>query len=117
LLSMLLLALAPAVSRVLAAAEPQLTDGWSQMCTRMGLQWQPVAGTAGADTRGSLPGMGAASDCDYCPLAGACPPPEAWQGRLPAPLAGAGVLTRAATTAPRAALWRGLGSRGPPVPA
>jgi hypothetical protein len=113
LVAVLLLALAPAVSRVLASGTPQVLAGWSELCTSMGLK--PVASGAR-----SVPGHVAMPDggdyCDYCPLAASLPllalflafllpwPPRA--GRV------------AAAAAPRLRLpanFRGLGGQGPPL--
>ena len=117
LLAVLLLALAPSVSRALSAGSTQVLAGWSELCTTMGLQLLPSESRtlSGKPAPAPMPGNG--EYCDYCPLAASLPLlllalalflPH-WRRDLrpclPAP--------------PRlrlAANLRGLGSRGPPLP-
>lgn len=68
LLAVLLLALAPSVSRVLASGTTQVLAGWSELCTSMGLKTLPSEARSLSDM--PAPGMPAGGDyCDYCPLA------------------------------------------------
>jgi hypothetical protein len=114
--ALLLLALAPAVSRVLAVGTPQVLAGWSELCTTAGLQLLPsqASGLPDAATAGhALSADGAY--CDYCPLAASlsllglflaflllAPP----RGQSP-------TMTRPRLRVP--ANLRGLGGQGPPL--
>ncbi|KAF1687233.1 hypothetical protein B1992_04415 [Pseudoxanthomonas broegbernensis] len=114
LLAVLLLALAPSVSRALSAGSTQVLAGWSELCTTMGLQLLPSPARSLSGEPAPAPVNG--DYCDYCPLAASLPLVLlalallllAWPqgGRLSLP------------PAPRlrmAANLRGLGSRGPPI--
>ena len=117
LLAVLLLALAPSVSRVLSAGSTQVLAGWSQLCTTTGLQLLPSDGRSLSGKPAPAPVPGSDGYCDYCPLAASLPLlllalalllpslPRATCVRLPAP-----------TRLRPAARLRGLGSRGPPLP-
>lgn len=72
LCAILLLALAPAVSRVLGVGASGRMAGWIELCTTSGLTWVDAAGIAGDDAPMSTP-AGADGDCAYCPLATALP--------------------------------------------
>ncbi len=116
LLAVLLLALAPAVSRVLAGATPGVVAGWSELCTTMGLKSLPSDARPSGDAAASSPAKPSSeADCAYCPLAASLPLlllacvllPPALRRDIPLP-----------AVAPRARArerLRGLGSRGPPV--
>lgn len=118
LVAVLLLALAPSLSRVLAAGNSPVLAGGSELCTATGLKWLAIAAQSPAAPLGApVPAMpGGDAHCDYCPLAASMPllalfvafllplPP-----RGPAPAWIAPRLRRPANL-------RGLGSRGPPLP-
>jgi hypothetical protein len=115
LLAMLLLALAPAVSRVLASRDAQMLAGWSQLCTRMGLQWQATAAPGASEPAAPVSLLAADGDCDYCPLASSLPPPPRLALVLPgAPLRQDLPAQSGAPAHPRRHL-SGPGSRGPPT--
>lgn len=112
LLAVLLLALAPSVSRVLSGGTPQVLAGWSQLCTSMGLKSLP------SEAR-SLPGqpaLPAGGDyCDYCPLAASLPLLALFLAFV-LPALNRGIA--AVPAAPRLRLpgnFRGLGGQGPPL--
>ncbi|MGX5728912.1 DUF2946 family protein [Pseudoxanthomonas beigongshangi] len=114
LCAILLLALAPAVSRVLGAGTSATTAGWIELCTPGGLKWVDAAGIGGDDA--PVPAPAATSgDCAYCPLATSLP----W---LPLALAMLLPLLPRAWIRPywrepflRASIrLRGLGGQGPP---
>lgn len=116
LLAVLLMALAPALSRVLADAGPRMLQGWAELCTASGLKWvdtgkqSPVAqlplGGGHAMTGG---------DCDYCHLAGLLPLLLLFVcAAFPRLLAGRLVFPAAPRMRPRPNL-RGLGGQGPPA--
>ena len=115
LIAMLLVAFAPSISRLLASGTTEVLDGWSQLCTSMGLKTLPSGdgGPAGAPMS-KMPG-GAGDDCAYCPLAASLPM------LLLALVFVLPVLGRDVPLphlAPRLRVvhnLRGLGSRGPPI--
>jgi hypothetical protein len=115
LIAMLLVAFAPSISRILASGTTEVLDGWSQLCTSMGLKTLPSddGGPAGAPVS-KLPG-GTGVDCAYCPLAASLPM------LLLALVFVLPVLARHVPLphlAPRLRVvhnLRGLGSRGPPI--
>lgn len=112
--AILLLALAPAVSRVLGAGASGAMAGWIELCTPGGLKWVDATGPGG-DVPAPMPAA-AGGDCAYCLLAGALP----W-----VPLALALLLPwlsrpwiRPCWSEPflRASIRpRGLGGQGPPL--
>lgn len=113
LLATLLLALAPAASRALAAGGPP-ADGWVQLCTREGLQWLPARGPLPEDP--AQPAATPHQDCDYCPLAGGTPPPpRVVAGLAPLPPAHRPVPPPPAVVPHLFRGLSGLGSRGPPA--
>lgn len=108
LFAMLLLALAPSVSRALATPHAG-ADGWTAVCSLQGLKWvklpagQPVAPAHDA------------GDCGYCPLLRGL---DSAVVAIALPVAPPAV-ERTSDAAPAAspARWvypSGLGSRGPP---
>ena len=115
LLAVLLLALAPSVSRVLASATPQVLAGWSELCTTMGLKTLPSEARSFGDASPAAPKMPGAEACDSCPLAASLSLLLLVIALLPP------VLRRHASffhIAPRLRIvdnLRGLGSRGPPI--
>jgi len=114
LLAVLLLALAPAVGRVLAAGSTQVLAGWSELCTSLGLQSLPSEARALDGTPLPAPGAPGGGECAYCPLAAALSLlllpclALAWHA-APAP---AGAPPPAP---PGRRLLHGPGSRGPPI--
>ena len=72
LCAILLLALAPAVSRVLGAGASATMAGWIELCTPSGLKWVDAAGIGGDDAPLPMPAT-ASGDCAYCPLASSLP--------------------------------------------
>ena len=115
LCAMLLLAFAPALSRVLAAGASGAMAGWVELCTASGLKWVDTAAQTG-DATPAHPATPAGADCAYCPLASSLPPlPLSLiaQGPLP-PLPRLAVPGR--QPAPPAPIrLRGLGGQGPPT--
>jgi hypothetical protein len=112
LLAMLLLALAPSVSKLLAA--PSISaEGWTQLCSLQGLKWVKVPQDAAHGHE--LPGHGS-GDCAYCPLVGGL---DSAVALLILPAAPQGAAFRYASSARMApSRWiypSGLGSRGPPL--
>lgn len=115
LLALLLVALAPAVSRVLAAGSTQLLAGWSQLCTSAGLQLLPSPASSPSGKSSAPMGMPADADCAYCPLAASLP--------LLLLCLGFALVVHARWIPPSrpspalhgAAHLRGLGCRGPPL--
>jgi hypothetical protein len=105
-----LLALAPTVSRLLAAGA---TGGvWTQMCTLTGLTWVKLHSGEGAGVPD--PGNDSGHDCAYCPLAhavavGAAP---VFTAVVPAPYLSKPLFH--SPWRPMSARPGGLGSRGPP---
>ncbi|WP_162407531.1 DUF2946 family protein [Pseudoxanthomonas jiangsuensis] len=117
LLAVLLLALAPSASRMLAAGSTQVLAGWSELCTTMGLQLLPSESRTLSGTPAPAPMPGNGEYCDYCPLAASLPllllalalALPHWRCDLrPCPPASPRLRV--------AANLRGLGSRGPPLP-
>ena len=116
LLAVLLMALAPAMSRWVAGNSTQLLPGLVELCTVDGLKLVDVS--AFADDAAKQPAQGhsgMAADCAYCPLlAGtallllmlAVLFPQALANLLPA------ALPRPSRPS---SLFPGLGSRGPPL--
>lgn len=114
LLAVLLLALAPAVSRALSSGSTQVLAGWSELCTTMGLQLAPSQGSTLAGEPGPAQVPGGADDCAYCPLAASLPP-LARPGLLLAALPRSGRVLVVPPPLRVVANLRGLGSRGPPI--
>lgn len=116
LIAMLLVAFSPSISRILASGTTEVLDGWSQLCTSMGLKALPSGDGFGlADAPMSKLKLPAGQDCDYCPLAASLPMML---------LALVFVLPILGRHVPRPRLaprlrivhnLRGLGSRGPPI--
>ena len=117
LLAVLLLALAPSVSRALSAGSTQVLAGWSELCTTMGLQLLPSENRTLSGTPAPAPTPGNGDYCDYCPLAASLPLLLLALGLLlPSRREDARLLLPAAPRLRLAANLRGLGSRGPPLP-
>ena len=117
LVAVLLLALAPSLSRVLAGGHSPVLVGGSELCTATGLKWLAI-GTPASDPSGSpMPAMPGDDDhCDYCPLAASMPLLGLLLAlRLPI-LPHAPAPAWIAPRLRRPANLRGLGSRGPPLP-
>lgn len=114
LLAVLLLAFAPAVSRMAASGATQVVAGWSELCTSMGLKTLPSDARSLADM--PAPAMPASGDyCDYCPLAASLSLLFLFLAfLLPAPPRAAS-LARAVPRVRIPVNFRGLGSQGPPV--
>lgn len=114
LCAMLLLAFAPALSRVLATGASGAMAGWVELCTASGLKWVDTAAPAG-DATPAHPATPAGADCAYCPLASSLPPtPLSLIAQVPLP-----PLPRLAMPGrhpvPHAPIrLRGLGGQGPP---
>jgi hypothetical protein len=111
LFAMLLLALAPSISRALASPAAS-ADGWTAICSMQGLKW--VKASAGEP---AAPGHAHdAGDCAYCPLLRGL---DSAAPTLSMPAAPAlAVRTPDAAPAVSASRWfypSGLGSRGPPL--
>ena len=112
LVAMLLLALVPTVSRMLASVGLATGGSWAELCTVTGLKWVQLPD---GDTAPSPSAQIGGGDCAYCPL-------------LNAVAVFALLLALLLPTAPRELLERfalarrstsrhpcGLGSRGPPL--
>lgn len=114
LLAVLLLALAPSVSRVLASGSTQLLAGWSELCTTMGLQTLPSeARSLDGSPASVLPPGGEL--CDYCPLAAALSLLVLFVALVLPVLNGSRGFDLGITRARSFANFRGLGSQGPPI--
>lgn len=113
LLAVLLLALAPAAGRMLAAGTPQLLAGWSQLCTAAGLQSLPGPARS-ADGPQSPAGAHGDGDCPYCPLAASLALPPLLAPAWSMPRAPASTYRRPRTRR-RFPRLLGPGSRGPPL--
>ena len=114
LVAMLLLALSPAVSRMLAGSPSAVLAGWAEICTATGLKFVDLAKfeKQGQPEPSKTP-MGA--DCAYCPLlAGTALLLVAIVGWL-APIIAS--LLPVLWPKPEKSFFHpcGLGSRGPPV--
>ena len=114
LCAMLLLALAPALSRALAAGTAGAMAGAVELCTTSGLKWVDATSLPDKAPPAHPAPMGA--DCAYCPLVSSLPPmPLSLIAQVPwLP------LTRLAThvrhPAPHVPVrLRGLGGQGPPT--
>jgi hypothetical protein len=111
LLAMLLLALAPSVSRLLAA-QPSSPEGWTQLCSLQGLKWAKLPQGPAGDTK--MPGHGS-GDCAYCPLARGLDSAVAVVALPFVPQAFAPVVAPSVRIGPSRWIYpSGLGSRGPP---
>lgn len=116
LIAVLLMALAPAMSRWMAGSSTQLLPGLVELCTVDGLKLVDVAGLGGDVAK--LPGtghFGMDADCGYCPLlAGTALLLLVLAVLFPHALA---ALVPVALTLPSrpSSLFPGLGSRGPPL--
>lgn len=111
ILAMLMSALAPTVSRVVAA---ERSTQWVEICTAMGMtrmltdaDGEPVPNPAQTVVR---------ADCPYCALSVVAPPPPP-AGALPSPAKSAHVESppRNAFAPPALALWRIGPPRAPPA--
>lgn len=117
LLAVLLVALAPSISRVLATGSTHVLAGWSELCTTAGQQWVDNSTSSSSlkqspQPDGNLP-MGA--DCDYCPLATALTLALLFIA-MALPHARLHVATPSTSLPQRAGVnLRGLGSQGPPA--
>jgi hypothetical protein len=112
LFAMLLLALAPSVSRLLAV-QSDSASGWTEVCSVQGLKWLKLPQDPSGDH--GTPGHDS-GDCAYCPLSRSLDNAVATIALPIAPHA----LAISPGMAPRAAPSRwsypsGLGSRGPPA--
>lgn len=116
LMAVLLMALAPAMSRWMAGNSTQLLPGLVELCTVDGLKLVDVSGLGGDAAK--LPGsghFGMDADCAYCTLlAGTAILLLMLAALFPRPLA---KLVPAASPGPSrpSSLFPGLGSRGPPL--
>ncbi len=115
LLAVLLMALAPSVSRLLASIDGA-QDGWAALCTSMGLTWSDAGGTSPTG-KPSLPGGDKAmgDDCGYCQLLHSLPLVLLFLGLL-VPRLVPGNLAFLDTPRLRTRVnGRGLGGQGPPL--
>lgn len=113
LIAVLALALAPTVSRALAAANG--ASMWTEVCTPAGMKLQAVADTAEDAPVAQGGQIGQLEQCGYCALsAGAAPLPMAASPALPA-VAAAAALPALFLQAPRTLYaWRSAQPRAPP---
>lgn len=114
LLAVLLMALAPTVSRLLA--NDRGTDGWAALCTTMGLTWARAADASIAgkpSPTGSDRAMG--GDCGYCQLLHSLPLVLLFLGLLVPRLAAGRVAFHEAPSLRARPNRRGLGGQGPPI--
>jgi hypothetical protein len=115
LIAVLLVALAPSVSRVLASGTTQVLAGWNELCTSAGLAWTDTGATSLLEKSPLPAGVPADADCAYCPLAVSLPLLLLLLCTL-FPCPRAGVLLPTPTIRPRAVCnGRGLGGQGPPL--
>jgi hypothetical protein len=110
LMAVLLLALMPSATR-LVAARSHAHAGWAQLCTVTGLKLVQLS----PDTPDERDAAGhAQGDCDYCPLLASLSAPDAGPQPLLAALPPAAAPALRASQRPPALHTAGLGSRGPP---
>jgi hypothetical protein len=115
LLAVLLLAFAPAISRVLAGGATQVLEGWTELCTTQGLKWVDTGAQPDAEKSPAPAPMPMGSDCVYCALAASLPLLLLFFFLVYPPLTG-GRIAPFHRPPPRAIVnLRGLGSRGPPI--
>lgn len=115
MLAVLLMALAPSVSRVFAAGTTQVLEGWTELCTTAGLAWVDTAAQSPVKKSPQPAGMPADADCAYCPLASSLPLVLLVVCLL-FPRVAAGKATTFDTGWRRVETnRRGLGSQGPPI--
>jgi hypothetical protein len=115
LAAVLLMALAPTVSRVVAAGATQVLAGWTELCTAQGLKWVDTAAPSDPEKSPAPAPILLSSDCAYCPLAASLSLGLLFFFLVFPPLTGgrSALLYR---TPPRTLVsLRGLGSQGPPV--
>lgn len=114
LIAVLLVALAPAVSRWVASGQMQLLPGLTELCTVEGLRQVLVPGSADADVPAPHH-SGMQEDCAYCPLLAGVALLLLVLTWL-APRARADLVPHARSLPSGLALFfPGLGSRGPPL--
>ncbi len=116
LVAVVLMALAPAVSRWVKSDSLQLLPGLTEICTTSGLKSLDVSGWGGDKAKIPAPdhfGMGA--DCAYCPLlAGAALLLLTFALLFPQVLANL-VPAFSSLSFSSSSVFPGLGSRGPPL--
>lgn len=114
LVAVLLMALAPSVSRLLASAGTQVLDGWTELCTTSGVKWVDTGRASPAEK--SFPGMGhAGEDCSYCRLVDLLPLVLLFVCIILPRLLGGHILFPAAPRLRVLQNQRGLGGQGPPI--
>lgn len=113
-MAMLLMALAPAVSRWLAS-DAGGSSGWSALCTMAGLKWVKVPPSAD-DPAPASPSLAGGMDCAYCVLLASLPLAllalSLW---FPWLAARRGPLPWRVPRLRIVVNRRGIGSRGPPL--
>jgi len=109
LFAMLLLALAPSVSRLLAAPGAA-ADGWAAVCSLQGLKWVKLPSGQPA------PHGHDSGDCAYCPLSSGADDAVATLALPAAPDASRHISEASPPDPPSRSVYpSGLGSRGPPA--
>jgi hypothetical protein len=117
LISVLLMALAPVMSRWMAGNSTQWLSGLVELCTTDGLKLVDLS-AFNSDGDATLPGTGHSgmeADCAYCPLlAGTALLLLVLAALFPRALVRL-VPVAAPLSSPPSSLFPGLGSRGPPL--
>lgn len=120
LLAALLMAFAPSVTRWVGSTGSQVLAGWTELCTRDGIQWvdtraeSPVAKSS-FDMPASPTDMSMGADCAYCTLAAALPLLLLCLALLFPRLPGNIVASALAPPPATRLRLRGLGGQGPPI--
>jgi hypothetical protein len=118
LMAVLLLALVPSASRLLASrAAADAHAGWAELCTVAGLKLVKLAPAAPQAPGDPAAAHGHDGDCAYCPLLASLGTPIATPVLLLALLPPATAPVLQASERPTEPRTHGLGSRGPPLAA
>jgi hypothetical protein len=115
LLAVLLVALAPSVSRVLASGATQVLAGWNELCTTQGLKWVDTAASSPIKKSPQPGGMPMDGDCAYCPLAASLPLVLLFLCLMFPRIAAGSGLSVAEPRRRATNNLRGLGGQGPPI--
>jgi len=115
LVAVLLMAFAPAISRVLAAGATQVLEGWTELCTTQGLKWVDTGAQPDAEKSPAPVPMLMGSDCAYCPLAASLSLVLLFFFLVFPPLTGGRITPLHRPPSRTDINLRGLGSQGPPV--
>lgn len=115
LVAVLLMALAPSVSKVLASGTTQVLAGWAQLCTMQGLKWVDTAARSPAEKPPFPAGTPMGDNCAYCLLAASLPLVLLFLFVLFPRLTAGNAIPIGPPRRRTATNLRGLGGQGPPV--